>query len=169
MYQEKDSVLYGTQGVCRIEEITEKSFNAKNRLYYVLKPIFHESATIFVPVDNEALTAKMCKVLSAEEVRELIHGIPAEQTIWIDNDVERKARYKEILAQGDRTALVRMIKTLYQHQQKQQRRGKKLHVVDERFMKEAERILYEEFAHVLNIQKEQVVPFIMEEIQVGVL
>ena len=74
-----------------------------------------------------------------------------------------------MLFRSDRTALVRMIKTLYQHQQKQQRRGKKLHVVDERFMKEAERILYEEFAHVLNIQKEQVVPFIMEEIQVGVL
>ena len=31
-------------------------------------------------------------------------------------------------------------------------------------MKEAEKILHGEFAHVLNIQLEEVVPFIMEEL-----
>lgn len=33
-------------------------------------------------------------------------------------------------------------------------------------MKDAERILYEEFAYVLKIEKEQVLPLIMQEIQV---
>lgn len=166
MYQEKDTVLYGTQGVCRIEEIAEKNFNGKNRIYYVLKPVFHEGATVFVPLDNEALTSRMRKVLSAEEIRKLILKMPGEQTIWIENDVQRKERYKEILEEGDRVSLIRMIKTLYQHQQKQLVKGKKLHAADERSMKEAERMLYEEFAHVLKIRREQVLPFIMEQIEV---
>lgn len=35
---------------------------------------------------------------------------------------------------------------------------------DEHFFKEAERILYEEFALVLKIRPEQVLPFILEQI-----
>ena len=60
-----------------------------------------------------------------------------------------------------------MIKALYSRQQKLLQNGKKkLHVSDERFLKEAERMLHEEFAHVLNIQRDQVLPFILEQIQV---
>ena len=33
-------------------------------------------------------------------------------------------------------------------------------------IKEAERLLYEEFAYVLNIRQDQVVPFIFQQIQV---
>lgn len=33
-------------------------------------------------------------------------------------------------------------------------------------MKDAENMLYEEFAYVLKIRKEQVLPFIMEQVQI---
>ena len=39
-----------------------------------------------------------------------------------------------------------------------------MHVVDERFFKEAEKILYEEFAFVLNIKIEEVLPFIKDRL-----
>ena len=59
-----------------------------------------------------------------------------------------------------------MIKALYLHQQKQQEKGKHLHAADERVFKEAEKILYDEFALVLQIRPEQVVPFIAEKMQI---
>ena len=60
-----------------------------------------------------------------------------------------------------------MIKTLYTRQQALLQNGKKkLRATDERFLKEAERVLHEEFAHVLNIQRDQVLPFILEQISV---
>ena len=59
-----------------------------------------------------------------------------------------------------------MIKALYHHQQVRQAQGKKLHVSDERFLKEAERTLYDEFALVLHISQEQVLPFILDQIEV---
>lgn len=86
--------------------------------------------------------------------------------LWIDNDNARRERYREILQSGDRAQLVGLIKALYCRQQEQQAKGRKLHAADERYLHEAEKILYEEFAHVLRIKRDEVLPFIMEQIQV---
>ena len=86
--------------------------------------------------------------------------------IWIDDDTQRYETYHAILQSGDRTQLVQLIKTLYLHQQERREQKKKLHSADEKFMKEAEHLLYEEFAYVLNIKREQVVPFITEQIEI---
>lgn len=37
---------------------------------------------------------------------------------------------------------------------------------DERFLKEAEKMLYDEFALVLNIREDEVLPFIMKQIDI---
>jgi CarD family transcriptional regulator len=51
------------------------------------------------------------------------------------------------------------------HQQELKEKGKKLRVSDERFLKDAEKVLYDEFAHVLDIKREEVLPFIFEQIE----
>ena len=165
-YKVNDTILYGTHGVCRITEISERQFHDECREYYVLKPIYDDKATLFVPVMNERLVDKMRRVLTAAEIHELIEKMADENTIWIENESVRKEKYKEVLSQGDRVELVRLVKTLYHHQEEQRAKGKKLHMADERFMKDAERMLHAEFAHVLNIKYEQVLPFILEELQI---
>lgn len=167
MYQVDDMVQYGAEGVCRITEITTREFQGQCAQYYVLKPIYSNSnASIFVPVNSETLSSKIHKVLSAEEIYALIQNMPEEQLIWIEDEAQRRDRYKEILLSGDREEIIRMIKTLYLHQQRQMEKGKKLHVHDARIFKEAEKMLYEEFAHVLQIKRDQVLPFIMEQIEI---
>lgn len=166
MFNVNDAVLYGVHGVCRIIEIQNQNFGGKDSLYYVLKPVYNDFSTFFVPVDNENLTSKMKKVLSPQEIHNIIHSMPQEDLIWIDDDAERKEKYNEILKSGDRTGLVRIIKTLYFRQKQLKENRKKLHMADERFMKEAEKMLYEEFAYVLNIDQDQVIPFIAEEMEI---
>lgn len=166
MYGINDTVLYGAYGVCKIRDITEKEVDGHKQEYYVLKPVYDGNSTIFLPVHNEKTTEKMRHVLSAEEIYALIKAMPAESTIWIDDEAARKGRYKEILTKGNRAALVMLIKTLYLHQQAQMEKGKKLHAADEHCMKDAEKMLYDEFAHVLDIKREQVLPFIFEQIEV---
>ena len=165
MYQKNDIVMYNTQGVCKITDIIMKDFGGEQIQYYVLKPVASETAVIYIPVDNEQLTGKMCHVLTADEIYEIIRSLTQEESTWIENEQERKEEYKRIMAQGDRKALITMIKTLYLHKQNLKLQGRKLHVADERFFKEAEKILYDEFALVLHIDAEQVVPFIMEQIE----
>lgn len=43
--------------------------------------------------------------------------------------------------------------------------GKHLYISDERFLKEAEKILYDEFQFVLKLQKNEVLPFIVQKIE----
>jgi len=164
-YKVNETIIYGTHGVCKITEISERNFGDESMEYYTLKPIFDKKSTLFVPVNNEKLLGKMRQVLTVEEIYDLIKEMPDENTIWIQNESERKNKYKEILSKGNRKDLVRLIKTLYKHQLEQQEKGKKLHLADERIMKDAEQMLHAEFAHVLEIQYEQVVPFILQKLQ----
>lgn len=163
-YQINDVVIYGAQGVCKIEEIVEKDICNNKIEYYVLKPIYDEKSTIFVPTNNKTLTEKMKRALTSREVYEIIKNIPNEETIWIDNENLRKEKYREIISNGSRKELVQVIKTLYLYKQKQLDNGKHLHNVDNIFLKEAEKLLYDEFALALNIKREDVLPFILKKI-----
>ncbi|MFQ9798058.1 MAG: CarD family transcriptional regulator [Clostridia bacterium] len=100
VFQVNDMIVYGAHGVCRIAEIEERDFNGSSIEYYILKPVYDEKATIFVPVLNDRLTAKMRRVLSKDEIEALIESMPNEDTLWIENEMQRKERYKEIVSRG---------------------------------------------------------------------
>lgn len=160
MYSVGAVVIYRNEGVCRITDTITKRLGDKNIEYYVLKPVHKENSEIFVPKNNSVLVEKMRKVLSKDEIMQLIKKIPEEGNIWIEDSDERKESYKKILESGERTELVKLIKTLHTHKQKQKKSGKKLRISDERILKDAERMLYDEFAYVLDIPHSEVVPFI---------
>lgn len=167
MYQIHEIVLYSTQGVCEIKDIVEKQVGGKQVCYYVLKPLYDDKSTVFVPVDNPALTAHMRRTLSAQEVYKLVRAMPEEECIWIEDESLRRDQYKQILLSGDREKMVRLMKTLYLHRLSQKSKGKKLHSMDEHLLKEAEKLLYEEFAYALHIECDQVEPFILQQIGGG--
>ena len=164
VYAVNDVVLYGGEGVCKIADIEKRNFHGKEVEYYVLKPLYGSSSTVYVPTQNTTLTDRIRRILSPEEIFQLIQTMPDKKSIWIENENHRKERYQQILKKGDREELVRLIKTLYLHREAQAEKGKKLHIADEQFFREAEHILYEEFAHVLKISQDQVLPYIMEQI-----
>ena len=51
------------------------------------------------------------------------------------------------------------------HHQKLKERGKKLHACDEQYYKDAEKIIYDEFAYVLDINRLDVKDFITNELE----
>lgn len=95
-----------------------KQIGGKEREYFVLKPIFDRSTKVYVPAWNEALTAKMKRILSVEEIYAMIRSMPEEELILAENEADRKRIYQEVLTSGDREQLIRLIKTLYVRQQK---------------------------------------------------
>ncbi|GHU71194.1 CarD family transcriptional regulator [Clostridia bacterium] len=168
MFNVGDTVLYGSNGVCRIIGIEDKCVEGITRHYYVLRPEFDSDSTIhYLPTDNEKAVGKLKRVLSAEEITKLIQSMPTFEADWIADDKTRRASYKEILAKGDRVELIRMIKSLYARQQTQQEKKLKFSPTDEKFMRDAEKRLYEEFAHVMNIEPDQVMDFIAKQIAGG--
>lgn len=165
MHSVNETILYGAHGICRIADIEEHDFTGTRKEYYVLKPVKDEKSTIYVCVHNEKAVQQMRQIMSADEIYQMIRNMPQEPSRWIENKNERNEKYREILSSGDRQALVQMIKALYLHRQQQKAVGKKMHLTDEKFFKEAEKMLYDEFAVVLNIRPDQVLPFIMGQLE----
>lgn len=164
MFQVNDIVVYGRHGVCKITDIGTISMSMADRrkLYYTLKPLFGHDAVIYVPVDHEG--SVMRSVMTREEAKELIGEIPDIECVWIANEREREAQYKEALRTCDGRELVKIIKLLYQRKQARVRQGKKMTSVDERYFHQAQERLYEELGYALDITKENVESYITDNI-----
>ncbi len=160
-----DTVIYGSQGVCKITRKEQKRIGGKYVDYLVLQPVYDENSTIFVPANNEVLTGKMKPVLSQEEIYDMINSISDDDIIMADNDSERREQYQKIIAEGDRRMLFRLIKTLYLEKLSQEKKGKKLHQSDGLILKQAEKLLHNEFALVLDMKPDEVLPFIINRIE----
>ena len=122
----------------------------KSTVYFILNPVYRKNSKIFVPSDNE--------------IDELIRNAAEDTSEWIENDAERKDFFKSSLASGDRGKIINVIKTIRLHKTEREESGKRLHQSDEAFLKEAEALIYEEFAVVLGIEPVKVLDYIMDEI-----
>ncbi|MBR3076454.1 MAG: hypothetical protein IKH07_00850 [Oscillospiraceae bacterium] len=160
MYSVNEKIHYGGSGVCLIQDITTMRVGRTREKYYVLKPVYQNSSLIYVPVDNDRLTAKMRPVLSREEVDQLIADIDEIPTAWEDDPQARKASFDALLRSNQCRDLIVLIKTLNAHKELRQADGKALHVVDETFLREAKRLLYDEFAGALELQPAQIPAYI---------
>lgn len=165
MFRIGDTVLYGMDGVCTVTDITTRVFNKEKMEYYVLTPVHNGRSTIYVPVGSPAAASKMRPVLNADEIRAILAALPQEAcTDWIADENARRTHFRSTLQAGDRREIIKMIKTIYLHGQAQKANGRKLHHADEVMMKDAEAVLYDEFAYVLGIRPDEVLPFIMGEL-----
>ena len=166
MFQVNDVIIYGAQGVCKITGTEEKTMNGKKKTYFVLKPVKDKSSTIFAPMDNELVLKKMRRLLTKDEIHKLIDSMPEENAVWVENENERKELYKSILAKGDHLELIQMIKAIYAHKKEREAEGKRLHISDERFFKDAEQILYNEFQYVLDFGgRDDLMTYIFERLE----
>ncbi len=165
MYKINDTVIYGTDGICTVTDIAEREVCGKTDVYYILKPLHRNGATIMVPSSNPVLVSRLRKLLTPDEVKKLVSGISSQQgAAWIDNEKQRKQTYRDVILHGDRCEMISFIKTIYDHSEHMKRLGKKVHACDERFLEEAQRILHEEFSVVLGISREEVISYISESI-----
>ena len=100
MFNKGDTVLYGSSGVCRVEGTKQQELYDITMEYLVLKPVYDENSTVFVPIRNKELMSKITPVLSEKQVYEFIDNIPNEKTLWIDDDKQRKQLYQDIIIEN---------------------------------------------------------------------
>lgn len=166
MFQVNDVIIYGAHGVCRIVGTEEKTVSGKKKSYFVLKPVGEKDFTVYVPVDNEYVLKKMRRLLTKDEIHKLIDSMPEENALWVENETERNELYKSFLSKGNHLELIQMIKAIYAHKREREAEGKRLHMSDERLIKEAEQALYNEFQYVLELSgKDDLMTYIFERIE----
>ena len=162
MYQIGERVVYGVHGVCQILELQVQIVNRKKVEYYVLEPVRQPGARYFVPSQNQVAVSKLRPMLSKTEILDLLGSHRVKETVWIDDENQRRIYYKDLLTEGDRAGLLTMIRTLYVQTEQQAQLGKKCHMTDANFLKDAEKVLFSEFSMVLDIPYEKMVEYISQ-------
>lgn len=161
MFSVGQNVLYGTNGVCVVNDITEKIIGKVSVEYYVLKPLGLDSSTLFVPTHNEQLVKKIREVLTKDKISEVIDDLP-DAGEWNDNKQERTDEFKEIISGGDFIELIRMIRLICTRSQELAQSGRHIHMSDERFLKEAEKMVSEEISLALEVDKDAALEMILK-------
>ncbi len=164
MYLCGSQVVYGIHGVCNILDTEVRTIDRKKVEYYVLQPLDQPDARYYIPVANQTAVAKMMPILSKEGVHALLHGCEIGKQTWIADETQRKQYYKTLITSGDRAALIGMIRLLYQHKQEQLSNGKKFHISDENFLRDAEKLLSGELSLVLGIPRNEIGQYIENEL-----
>lgn len=163
MYSVGQTVLYGTNGVCNIADITDKRIGKLCMTYYVLKPIFSKSSTLFVPTSNEQLVSRIRQVKSADEIHEILSSM-SEPGEWNYNKAERIDEFKSIIAQGDCDRIIGLVRLIHKHEKEQNAEGRKLHIADERILKEAEKMACDEISLVIGVSADEALSMILKGI-----
>ena len=161
-----DVVLYGSDGVCRIEEISERKIGSEIFSYYVLKPVYDARSTVLVPLQNKKLLDKMAEIISEKELFESINSAKAESLEWTEDDAQRKEIFKGIIDSGCIADVLRALMLLYARRDELDDCGRKLRAADEIILRECEKILYDEFAYVLCMERENVKAFLAEKLNI---
>lgn len=162
MYGIGEKVLYGSHGVCVVSGLEDRTVDRVKRQYLVLEPADQTGAKFFVPTHNEAALSKLRPLLTREELDALLRSEEVRQEAWIEDENARKQAYRELISSGDRTALIRMVGSLHRHRQAQIEAGRKFHLCDENFLRDAERLLSAEFSVVLGLEPGQVGSYVLQ-------
>lgn len=166
MFQPGDLVVHGATGVCRVEAVTRPAISGadRNKDYYQLKPLLQDGV-IYSPVDSPKV--RLRPVISREEAEALIDRIPTLRAeVCRAASLQALAQhYQALLHSGDCAQLTELTMSIYCKRQELERQKRRLGSVDERFFRQAERLLFGELSAALGIPYEDVPAYIARRVK----
>lgn len=163
-YHVGEYVLYKTTGICRITDIRTENFRDEgDRVYYILTPVNDPYSSVFIPTDSVALGESIKRVPTVEEVEKMIEDSLSVSYVYPADIKEKAALFDKIIHSGNRAEILWMAKNLALRKRETESQKKKFHVADTRYLSLAEKIITEDFAFVLEIDKSEVISYIIEK------
>lgn len=155
MFKVGSYVVYGKEGVCKVESIGASPIEGApaDKQYYTLSPVYHEGV-IYIPVDSNV---KIRAIVTQTEAAALIAGIKdtALDTFHNSNPRLTYQHYQELMTDHTSENLVFIIKSVY-HKKNTLPPKKKLGQIDEKYCRLAEDMLYGELAITLEKTKDEI-------------
>ena len=155
MLQIGSQVVYGIHGVCCIIDTEIQRIDRKKVEYFVLEPREQPGARFYVPANNPNALSKLRPLLTRAELEHLLESQDTHQDCWIADENQRKLKYKELINSGDRAMLISMIRALQKHKEDQLAAGRKFHLCDDNFLRDAKKLLVSEFSMVLEVPQSE--------------
>lgn len=131
MFEQGQQVIYGGNGVCRIEEIAERDTGVLGvRQVYVIR--LASGLTSYVPVESSVF---MRALISPEEAERVLTDYPTigMRAFAGSNSKALSDQYRAIIARHDPREMLCLYKSLQNKVEQARRAGKKPGTMDERF------------------------------------
>jgi len=164
MYQIGEMVTYGIHGVCRVVDVEKQTVHARTSTYLVLEPVGRDGSRYLVPMHNQAAMGKLGPVLLPEELEAMLRDEKIRVDDWPRDENQRKQMYRELITSGDRAGLMNMVHSLYLQRKSLSDAGKRMHMADENFLRDAEKILAGEISVVMDMEPNQAVIYLRDRL-----
>ena len=162
MFEVNSQVMYGRTGACQVKEITNGDlFGKPEAKFYILMPLFSNGMSIITPVDAPKVT--MRELMSRQEVLDLIDAMKDQEPVWEYDEKVRNAQFAAAMNSGLCGSLLTVIHLISKNNEEMLANGRKLSQNDASILKDAKKLLYEEFALSLAIRPDQVESFIASQ------
>ena len=161
MFTAGDIIVYGGEGVCRVENIGPSRVRGADpaKLYYSLIP-FGRTGHILTPVDTAVL---MRPIWQQAEAQALVEDIAALSPLDLPADLRSsKELYHTTVMSYDGRETARLIRALHRKQNWMTAHNKRINQMDERYLQRAEEQLYGELAAALGLPREDVPAYIRQ-------
>ena len=129
-----------------------------------MKPL-HQDGVIYSPVESQKVEIR--PVMSRREAEELIDLIPTIQVkAWKAPTLQALTqRYQQAMRSHDNRELIELTMSIYAKRRQAEAQKRRLGLVDERYMKQAERLLYGELSVALDIPYDEVEHYIASRVE----
>ena len=164
MYEVSQLVVYGMHGVCRIVDTESRTVDHKAVSYFVLEPLAQAGTRFYLPCHNSAALAKLRPLISPERLQSILQEEVAENVL-IPEENARKLYYRKLISAPDVAQMLAMVRCLYRHRSQLVSQGRRLHICDENFLRDAERALTGELSYVLQIPPAEVPAYMRSKME----
>ena len=164
MFQVGEYIVYGTNGICRVEDVCPSPFDPSDtRTYYLLVPLNNPmSSTIYTPVDNDRVP--MRRLMTKGEIEALIADMPRIELLTVPVEKQRREIYRATIGTLAPHGYVQVIKTVHRRREELTAAHKHFPVTDLEYGRLAKHLLYSECAHVLGLSEENIEEYIHSRI-----
>ena len=165
MFSIGDYMVYGTNGVCRVDAVCPSPFDKKDtRLYYVLKPLRGTGqALIYTPVENERVP--MRPIIERGEAEALFEKMAQIPCLSVSVEKERREIYRAALGSGKIEAYIALLKTVRNRRCELSGMQRRLPDFETEYDLQARRNLYTELSVALDLPLEGMEEYISQRIE----
>ena len=157
MFSPGQLVVYGGEGVCRVEQIGPVNIRGvdKEKIYYTLQPLYREGQ-VFTPVDTRVMIRPVISRDEAVKLMDALADVPAEEPAAAGNARMLKEYYHEVVTSYDCIRQAGLIRMIAARRHRALCSGKKPSQMDERYLKRAQEQLYGELAAALKTERSRI-------------
>lgn len=146
------------------EIINQACPDGEERLYYVMEPLY-KACVISVPVDSDKVFIR--PIITRDQARRMIELIPTMDCPAFHSRVGRELNehYTALLKSYDCRDWMEMTISIHAKKRTLLSQKRKFGSVDERYLKQAEELLFGELSAALEISREQVREYVGAQIE----